>query len=123
MKKNISTQIIGRFLFQICKKKLSTQCRKDILDEYQQIIDNAKDIGKHNTLISSYILGAWFIAMNRKDSLSPDENFSLLSEQLHNNWIFKLFMGDADHYLNSKRIEKQKNGLKAHNTVNTKMIG
>ena len=108
MDKNIATQLMGRFLFQIGKNELSYSCRRDILAEYLRILASAKDIGKHNTLLSSYALGAWFIAMNRKSKLSPEKNYELLAEGLHNSRLFRMMMGDADHYLDPKRIEKQK---------------
>lgn len=108
MVKNISTQLMGQFFFQIVKKELTLPCRKKIRTEYERILANAKDIGKHNTLLSAYALGAWFIAMNRENDLSPEENCILLTESLRNNRIFRMVMGDAEHYLDPKRIEKQK---------------
>lgn len=113
MDKNLSTQLMGRFLFQIGKNELSYWCRRDILTEYRRILAGAKDIGKHNTLLSSYALGAWFIAMNRKDGLSPEKNYALLSEKLHSSQLFRMMLGDADHYLAPKRIEKQKKWAKS----------
>lgn len=108
MDKNLSTQLMGRYLFQIGKEELPHQCRKKILTEYHRIISNAKDIGKSNPLLSCYAMCAWFIAMNRTDGLSPDENCTLLTDGLCNSRIFRILMGDADHYLDPKRIEKQK---------------
>lgn len=108
MDKNISAQLMGYYLFQLGKKELSCSCRKKILAEYGRIIAHANDIGKRNSLLSCYILGAWFIAMNRQDSLSPDENYHIMSNGLRSSRMFRMVMGDADHYLDSKRIEKQK---------------
>ncbi len=108
MVKNISTQLMGQFFFQIVKKELTLPCRKKIRTEYERILANAKDIGKHNTLLSAYALGAWFIAMNRENDLSPEENCILLTESLRNSRIFRIVMGDANHYLSPKRIKRQK---------------
>ncbi|WP_461811412.1 L-2-amino-thiazoline-4-carboxylic acid hydrolase [Faecalimonas sp.] len=108
MKQNLSTQLMGKFLFQIGKEKLTRPCRLEILLEYKRILSNAKDIGKKNTLLSAYVLAAWFIAMNRVDKLSPEENIAILIEGLRNSRIFCIIMGDAEHYLAPKRIEKQK---------------
>lgn len=108
MDKNFSTRFMGRFLFQMGKNELSHSCRKDILTEYWHILGSAKDIGKHNTLLSSYALGAWFIAMNREDGLSQEKNYELLSGGLRNSQLFRMMMGNADHYLDLKRIEKPK---------------
>lgn len=104
---------MGRFFFQIGKKGLTRSCRRKILAEYWHILASAKDIGKRNTLLSAYVLGAWFIAMNRVDGLSPEKNCKLLTEELKNSRMFRMIMGDADHYLDSKRIEKQKKWAKS----------
>lgn len=107
MRQNLLVQLTGRFFFQIGKKELSHQCRKKIYAEYRRILTNAKDIGNHNPLLSAYTLGAWFIAMNREDSLSPEKNCQLLTEGLRSSRIFRMILGDADHYLDPKRIAKQ----------------
>ncbi len=108
MKKNFTTQIMGCYLFHLGKNELSRSCRRKILAEYQHIISNAKDIGKHNSLLSAYVLAAWFIAMNRKDGRTPEENCTILTEGLRRSRMFCMTMGDAEHYLAPKRIEKQK---------------
>lgn len=108
MKKNLTIQIMGHFLFRRCKKELSHSCRKSILTEYDRIISNAKDIGKRNLLLSAYAMGAWFIAMNREDDLSPEKNCQIMMEGLRRSRLFRIVMGDADHYLDPKRIEKQR---------------
>lgn len=108
MDSNLSTNLMGRYLFQMGKTTLSRRCRKKVLTEYHRIIGNAKDIGKNNSLLSCYILTAWFIAMNREDGLSPDENYAILEQGLSESRMFRMVMGDADHYLDPRRIEKQK---------------
>lgn len=107
MKKNAQTQIMGSFLFLLGREKLTFRCRKEIFREYKSIILKAKDIGKQNPLLSAYTLGAWFIAMNRKDDLSPEENCEILMDGLRKSRMFRLVMGDADHYLDPKRLKKQ----------------
>ncbi len=107
MERNLSTQIMGRYFSQLGKKELSCQCRKKIYAEYRCILANAQDIGKRNPLLSAYVMAAWFIAMNRKSGLSPEENYQLLMDGLRSSRIFRMTMGDADHYLDPKRIEKQ----------------
>lgn len=100
---------MGKAMYQITKDSAKTAAmRKAILSEYRQIMLNAKDIGKKNQLLSAYALAAWFIAMNRVDDLSPDKNFEIMSEGLRNSKMFSIVMGDAEHYLAPKRIEKQK---------------
>lgn len=112
MKRNMSIQLMGYFFFQIGKRELSQTCRKKIYKEYHRILSRAKDIGKWNPLLSCYALGAWFIAMNRANGLSPEKNYSILADGLQNSQIFRMVMGDGDHYLDPKRIEKQKKWAK-----------
>lgn len=103
---------MGIFLFRLGRKELSCPCRKKIFSEYNCIISRAKDIGKHNSLLSAYALGAWFIAMKRKDDFSAEQNYEILIEGLGKSWMFQKLMGDAEHYLAPKRIEEQKKWAK-----------
>ena len=108
MKRNLTIKMMGAFLSRIGKKELTSSCRKEIRLEYNRILAGSGDIGKRNTLLSAYALGAWFIAMNREDGLSPDKNCEILMEGLRSSRMFRLVMGDADHYLAPKRMERQK---------------
>lgn len=112
MKRNLTTQTMGIFLSQLTKKELPYPCRRKILMEYKRILLRAKNIGSHNTLLSAYALGAWFIAMNREDSFTPEKNCEILMNELRSSRMFRFVMGDADHYLDPKRIEKQKQWAK-----------
>lgn len=60
---------------------------KAIKNEYKAVLERADDIGKSH-LMSSYCMGAYFIALNRKTSLSPEECFSLYKDGLYNNKLF-----------------------------------
>lgn len=108
MKNNLTIQVMGLVLTYMTKDAGTSAVRKNIRSEYHRIMANAKDIGKRNQLLSSYTMGVWFIAMNRMDGLSPEENCEILTEGLRQSKAFRLAMGDADHYLQPKRIEKQK---------------
>lgn len=109
MKDNATFRLLQTAMPLITKKALPTQqCRKAVLREYRAICRRAKDIGKNNILLSSYALGAWFIAMNRENGFSPEKNYELLAEGLRNSRLFRMMMGDADHYLDPKRIKKRK---------------
>lgn len=59
-------------------------------------------------MLSCYAIGAWFIAMNRSNGLSPQENCEIMMDKLCSSQLFWMVMGDADLYLAPKRIEKQK---------------
>lgn len=103
-----SLQVMGIALSHIAKSEaISAQTQKNIRSEYHRILSNAKDIGQKNCLLSALALGAWFIAMNRMDGLSPDKNCDIMANGLRSSRMFRLVMGDADHYLDPKRIEKQ----------------
>lgn len=108
MKSNLTLNIIGKVLSHITKEASNREdVKKAMLSEYHRIIENSKDIGRHNTLMSAYALGVWFIAMNRTDGLSPQRNYEILENGLRNNRLFPIVMGNADSYLDPKRIKKQ----------------
>ena len=66
-------------------------------------MDRAKDIGKSN-LLSSYIMGSYFIALNRSTSRSAEENYEIFRDGLCASKLFHKIMGNADSYLDPKRI-------------------
>ncbi len=109
MKNNLTLQVMGAALSHMTKTVAETAVlRKEIRREYSRIMANAKDIGKKNQLLSAYALGGWFIAMNRVDGLPPEKNCEVMMEGLRHSRMFRLVMGDADHYLAPKRIQQQK---------------
>lgn len=108
MKNNFTLQILGTALSHITQNKASREVKKKTLAEYHRILNNAKDIGRKNQLLSGYAIGAWFIAMNRSNGLSPQENCEIMLDGLRHSQLFRMVIGDADHYLAPKRIEKQK---------------
>ena len=112
MKSNFSTKLLGKFYLKVCKKGLkekgiSKQTIKDIKDEYNMVIERAKDIGKAQ-LLSSYLMGGYFIAMNRKSGLTADENYEILLNGLMSSKLFHKIMGNSKSYFNPKRTEKRK---------------
>ena len=80
---------------------------KAIKNEYKAVLERADDIGKSH-LMSSYCMGAYFIALNRKTSLSPEECFSLYKDGLYNNKLFHMVIGNADSYLDEKKLPGRK---------------
>lgn len=108
MKNNFSIQLLGLVLPYMCKNALTSKTiRKNVKTEYMKIMSRAKNIGNKNHLISCYILGAWFIALNRCDDLTPDENYRILEQGLLHSKMFRIVMGDAEHYLSRKKFIKQ----------------
>ena len=109
MKYNMMFQMLGKTLDSITKEKLTDKTqRKEIRNTYREIVERAKDIGSKNKLISSYGLAAYFIAMNRKGSLTPEENFRILDDGMRKSRLLKTFMGDAKHYFSEKNMESRR---------------
>lgn len=80
---------------------------KAIKQEYRAILTRAKDIGK-SRLMSSYCMGAYFIALNRNTTLSPEECYALYKDGLSANQLFHKVMGNADSYLDAKKLPARK---------------
>ena len=55
-------------------------------------------------LLSSYIMGIYFIAMNRCDGLSPEENYEILEKSLKASSMFRKGLGTAENYLEESRM-------------------
>lgn len=107
MKNNLTLEVMGIALSHMTKSAASSMEQKAIHSEYHRILSNAKDIGSKNPLLSAYAMGAWFIAMNRRGSLSPDENYQVLADGLCRGPTLRLVMGSGEHYLSPKRLKKQ----------------
>ncbi len=110
MKENFNTRLYGLFYGSSCKKELkqrfSARVYKDVNREYRNIIRKSKDIGK-SKLLSSYCMGAYFIALNRVTKLPPEESFTLFKEGLCANVIFRNAMGTADSYFDRKKLPER----------------
>ena len=87
---------------QAAKQKLNIN-KKAIKQEYVSIMKNAKDIGK-SRLMSSYCMGAYFIALNRKTPLSPEACYELYKDGLSSNKLFHIAVGNANSYLDKKKM-------------------
>ena len=95
---------------------------KAIKQDYRAILTRAKDIGK-SRLMSSYCMGAYFIALNRNTTLSPEECYAMYKDGLSANQLFHKVMGNADSYLDAKKLPARKSGLLTPINGNTKMTG
>ena len=58
-------------------------------------------------LLSSYIMGIYFIAMNRSTGLSPEDNYKILENGLKNSSMFRKGLGTAEAYLDEKNIPRR----------------
>ncbi len=109
MKSNLTIKICGIAFSRWTKDpRISVRQRKAIHQEYRKIMHHAKDIGSTNQLLTAYAMAAWFIAMNRMDDLSPDENSEIMKAGMSRSNLLRVVLGDAEHNLNAKHVEKQK---------------
>lgn len=108
MKNTFSVRLIYHFYHNAVKAELKKRgfpknTSRKIAKEHKIILDCAKDIGKSN-LLSSYIMGSYFIALNRSTSRSAEENYEIFRNGLCASKLFHKIMGNADSYLDPKRI-------------------
>lgn len=107
MKINSSIRLYGWFYNNSCKKALKKKFGKSMVrrvkKEYYSVIERAKDIGP-SRLLSSYCMGAYFIALNRLTNLSPEENYKIFKDGLYSSRLFHKAMGNADSYLDPKKM-------------------
>lgn len=105
MKYNATLKLLGVVYSSMTKGKNITKTEmKEIKKEYKDIMVRAKDIGSDNTLLTSYSLAAWFIAMNRKDSLNAENNIAILEKGLKESKLVKMFLGDSKGYFSDKKM-------------------
>ena len=111
MKYGFTQKLFGYFYHSSCmkeakKRHISIDSRA-IKKEYRVVLERAEDIGK-SRLMSSYCMGAYFIALNRKTKLSPEECFELYKDGLYGNKLFHKAVGDVDSYLDEKKMAGRK---------------
>lgn len=95
-----------------CKKGLknrfpNSRISKAVKAEYKNIVLRAKDIG-NSRLLSGYLMAAYFIALNRNTGLSPEDNYKLFEEGLYASSLFHKVLGNADRYLDIKKMPQRK---------------
>ena len=108
MKSTFGVKLIYQFYHSSVKAELkrrefSKDVTKKIANEHKQIVERAKDIG-NSKLLSSYIMGSYFIALNRSTGRSAEENYEIFRDGLCASKLFHKVMGDADSYLDPKRM-------------------
>ncbi len=107
MEYGLTQKLFGYFYHSSCMKQAAKQKlninKKAIKQEYVSIMKNAKDIGK-SRLMSSYCMGAYFIALNRKTPLSPEACYELYKVGLSSNKLFHIAVGNANSYLDKKKM-------------------
>ena len=107
MKYDGMSKIYGMLISGIIKDKIKDKAvRKEIKRKYKEIVERADDIGgSKNNLIGSYLLAAYFIAMNRTTGLTPEENIDIMDKGMRNSGLVKAFMGDSKGYFSEKKMQ------------------
>lgn len=109
MKNNITFMALGAVLNGIAKENISDKSvLKNIKHTYKSVIANAADIGANNTLLGAYSLAAYFIALNRCDGLTPEENCDMMEKGLRKSKLYRMAMGNADGYFSEKHMEARR---------------
>ena len=109
MKFDMTCSMMGKVLAGMVKSDIpDAAVRSKIQTAYREIVCRAKDIGSKNNLISSYLLAAFFIAMNRSTGLTPQENFEILEKGMRKSKLLKMFMGDSRGYFSEKHMQKRR---------------
>ena len=116
MKYNMMFRGLGMVLQGILKKEIADSAvRKDVQAAYREIVLRAKAVDPSGPLLGAYGLAAFFIAMNRCDGRTPEENCRILEEGLRKSKIYGIFMGSADSYFSEKKMAfRRKWSAKTH---------
>lgn len=108
MKYSFQAWLTGHVYHNACKpylKQKGVTGREiwQIVKEHKLITLRAKDIGAKN-MTSAYVMGIYFVALNRSTGLSAEENYEVFKKAIQNSKIIKMSLGDADSYLDEKRL-------------------
>lgn len=108
MKYTIKVKFYSFFFHSACKKEykksgIPAKAVKAIAAEQKRIILRAKDMNDER-LLSSYIMGIYFIAMNRNTGLSAEDNYTLIRDGLTASAMFRKGLGTAEAYLDEKNM-------------------
>ena len=109
MKNSIGVLSVSKFYHSAVKAELKRRgfqknTAKKIIKMHKEIMNRAKEIG-NSRLVSSYVMGSYFIAMNRSTGKSPEENYQIFRDGLCASSLFRKVMGDAESYLSPKKME------------------
>ena len=108
MNYSFNVRILSHFYHSAVKAELERRnfpkdMAKKIFAEHKAIVTRAKDIGK-SKLMSSYMMGAYFIAMNRSTGKTAEENYEILKDGLCASKLFHKAVGNVDSYLDEKKM-------------------
>ena len=97
-------KLVGMYLLKFIDDRTS---KKAIYNEYLEVIKRAKPLGANNPLLSSYLLAAFFIAMNRCGKHNVEENYQLLEQGIKRSRLVPLMLGNAKQYLSDKKMKQR----------------
>ena len=113
MQFTVTLNLFGRVMSGMVRKGVpDKQERREIRQAYREILERASDIGAKNTLLFSYTLAAFFIAMNRVRTASPEENIAIMEEGMRTSKMVKAMMGSGKSYFSEKRMEERRSWSK-----------
>lgn len=124
MRYSFKAWFYGHFFHSLCRPHYkSARDALSVVKEHKAITLRARDMNDEK-LLSSYIMGIYFIAMNRCDGLSPEENYEILEKSLKASSMFRKGLGTAEDYLEESRMpdrlkwaEESKNRRNENNWV------
>ena len=108
MKYSSTFKATGLLLDHAVKIAINKAVMRDVHQEYLATVNRASDIGDSNKLLGSYALAAYFIALNRKSGLTPEQNYQIMHDCLSTSKLFKLTMGSADNYFSEKNMRSRR---------------
>ncbi|MBP3271489.1 MAG: L-2-amino-thiazoline-4-carboxylic acid hydrolase [Ruminococcus sp.] len=107
MKYTFKAWFTGHYFNIACKKGYKahgvSSSATEIPSEYKKICLRAKDMNDEK-LLMSYLMGIFFIAMNRHTGLSAEDNYKIIENALKNNKMFRKGLGTAEKYLDESKI-------------------
>ena len=111
MKYTFKAWFIGHYFYTATKpllkeKGVSKPALIKIKSECKAITIRAKDMSQ-SSLSASYLMGIYFIAMNRHSGLSAEENYKVIERAVSSSKLFKKGMGSAEDYLDEKKLPKR----------------
>ena len=123
MKYTFKTWFIGNFFYTAVKpilkqKRVPPEALKKMKAEFKEITLRAKDMSQ-SRLMSSYLMGIFFIAMNRHTGLTAEENYKVIESAVSSSKMVKKGMGTAEDYLDEKKMpQRQKWAEESHKLRN-----
>lgn len=111
----IRLRAIGWFFGRLTRRDVAAPVRRRVAREYAAILRRAKPMSQ-DSLVTSYAMGAYFIAMNRHTGLTAEENYLAIERGFEASWLIRRAAGSmGGSYLSpSKTKGRLKNAAESH---------